>query len=188
MRKVTVDTAMTPETWTPERARKVGELFDGLAAEWHTRDTPGRWVPLEDAFERGGPMPTGTCLELGSGTGLITAFFAERFARVISADLALEMLRLAPPDLGARLQADASRLPLPDASIDCLALVNMLLFASEVDRVVAPDGVVLWVNTRGPRTPIHLTADEVAEALGPGWDGVAASAGEGTWSVFRRRN
>jgi ubiquinone/menaquinone biosynthesis C-methylase UbiE len=105
---------------------------------------------------------------------------------VIATDLALEMLRTAPRDLAPRVQADASRLPFPDATIDCLALVNMLLFVAEADRIVAPDGVILWVNTRGPHTPIHLSADEVGGALGAGWDGVASTAGEGTWAVFHR--
>jgi hypothetical protein len=78
MRRVTVETATAPETWTPERAQKVADLFDGLAAEWHTRATPGRAVPLEDAFERGGAGQRGRCLELGSGTGLITPFTSTR--------------------------------------------------------------------------------------------------------------
>ena len=62
----------------------------------------------------------------------------------------------------------------------------MFLFPAEVERVVAPHGVVVWVNSRGPETPIHLTAHEVDEALGHGWDGVASQAGWGTWSVHWR--
>ena len=62
----------------------------------------------------------------------------------------------------------------------------MFLFPAEVDRVLAPEGVVVWVNSRGSETPIHLTADEVDRALPGHWDGVASRAGWGTWSVHRR--
>ena len=34
MRLVTSDTAFSPESWTPARAAKVGELFDSLAPTW----------------------------------------------------------------------------------------------------------------------------------------------------------
>ena len=84
------------------------------------------------------------------------------------------------------MQGDGSRLPLADRSIDALILVNMFLFPAEVDRVLAATGVVVWVNSRGPETPIHLTADEVDQALPGRWDGVSSSAGWGTWSVHWR--
>ena len=62
----------------------------------------------------------------------------------------------------------------------------MLLFPVEIDRVLAPDGVLVWVNTSGEHTPIHLTAAEVERALPGAWDVVASSAGRGTWAVARR--
>jgi hypothetical protein len=91
-------------------------------------------------------------------------------------------VRVAP-----RVQADAAHLPLPSGVCDALVLVNMLLFPAEVDRVVAADGVVVWVNSLAERTPIHLPAEEVAAILPGGWTGVGSRAGGGSWCVLRRR-
>jgi hypothetical protein len=96
------------------------------------------------------------------------------------------MIRLVPPGPALPVQADGSRLPLADGALGALILVNMFLFPAEVDRVLAPPGVVVWVNSRGPETPIHLTADEVDRALPGSWDGVSSQAGWGTWSVHWR--
>ena len=71
-------------------------------------------------------------------------------------------------------------------AFDAVLMVNMLLFPSEVDRVLAPDGVVVWVNTRGDQTPIHLPPDDVATALPGEWTGVTARAGAGLWATLRR--
>jgi SAM-dependent methyltransferase len=186
MRIVTRQVAFEPEGWTPDRAARVAALFDGLADEWHTRASPARRMPLDDALARGGPIPPRLWLEVGSGTGLLTPVLAGRCRTLVAVDLSRSMLRLAPPDLGARVQSDAAALPVPDGSVDALVLVNALLFPAEAERVVAPAGVVIWVNTSGDRTPIHLDAHEVNRALGPAWHGAAAEAGWGTWVVLRR--
>ena len=186
MRKVTQQVAFDPGGWTGERRGKVESLFNELAPEWHTRDHPYRTQPLVDAFERGGDVAGGMCLELGSGTGIATPWLAERFAHVLSVDLSAEMLKLAPAGDGTRMRADASRLPLRDASIDTAVLINMFLFPIEIARVMAPAGALVWVNTSGADTPIHLPADEVDAALPGEWTGVASEAGWGTWAVLRR--
>jgi SAM-dependent methyltransferase len=185
MRVVTRQVAFEPGGWTPERAAKVAALFDGLAAEWHTRHQPERQAPLVDALERG-RVAGGRCAELGSGDGYATPVLAERFDAVVAVDLSLEMLRRAPADVGARVRADAARLPLPDASVDAVVLVNALLFPAEVDRVLRPDGALVWVCSLGDRTPIYLPAADVERALPGRWDGVASAAGAGTWAVLRR--
>ena len=53
------------------------------------------------------------------------------------------------------------------------------VLVAEVDRVLAPDGVVVWVNSSGPQTPIYLSVDDVVSRLPGTWDGVASQAGEG---------
>jgi SAM-dependent methyltransferase len=186
MRKVTRQVAFEAGGWTGERKTKVETLFDDLAHEWHTRDHPQRHQPLVDAFERGGPITPGVCLELGSGTGMATPWLADRFSLVVASDLSTEMLKLAPSGVGSRIRADGSQLPLRDQSVDAAVLINMFLFPGEMDRVVRPEGALVWVNTSGDRTPIHLTADEVDTALPGEWDGVASEAGWGTWAVLRR--
>jgi SAM-dependent methyltransferase len=184
MRKVTRQVAFEGG-WDAERAAKVAELFDGLAPEWHTRWSAERLDALTDALDRG-EVAGRVCLELGSGTGFATAILAARFSSTVAMDLSLEMLRHAPADAAPRAQADASRLPLAAGAVDVLVAVNMLLFPAEFARVLAPDGALVWVNSLGDRTPIHLPAADVAAAMGAGWSGVASSAGQGTWCVLRR--
>ena len=184
MRVVTREAVAGPVGWSDARRRDVNQLFDGLADEWHTRDGPGRHLPLLDAVDRGG-VPRGRCLELGSGTGLVTASLVEVFESVVAADLAIEMLRRAPA-VAPRLRVDGSALPLPDGSVDALVLMNMLLFPTEADRVLAPEGAVVWVNSRGPATPIHLPAQDVIDALPGRWHGIASTHGSATWCVARR--
>ena len=186
MRKVTRQVAFDPDGWNPERAGKVGELFDSLAPEWHERMRPGRMDSLVDALDRGGIERWGRAVELGSGTGFATPYLVERFDAVVAVDLSLEMLRRAVR-VAPRVQADAARLPLAAGGCDALVLVNMLLFPAEVERVVAPGGVVLWINSLAERTPIHLSADDVVAALPGRWAGVASRAGGGSWCVLRRR-
>lgn len=184
MRKVTRQVAFGGG-WDAERAAKVAELFDGLAPEWHTRWSAERLDALTDALDRGG-VGGRVCLELGSGTGFATALLAERFPVRVAMDLSFEMLRHAPADAAPRAQADAAGLPLRDGSVDALVAVNMLLFPAEVARVLRPSGALVWVNSLGDRTPIYLPAADVAAAMGDGWNGVASSAGQGTWCVLRR--
>ena len=73
-----------------------------------------------------------------------------------------------------------------DRLADAVVLVNCFLFPAEVDRVLAPDGVVVWVNSSGAETPIHLPAEDVVEALPGQWAGVQSGAGIGIWCVLRR--
>jgi hypothetical protein len=190
MRAVTRAVAFEPDGWTPERQAEVVELFDRLAPEWSSRDVAGRELPIVDAFDRGvaalAPAHPAVALELGGGTGLYSALVAERCTTLVTLDLSWEMIRLVPDGPALPVQGDGANLPLPGGSVDVLVLVNMFLFPTEVDRVLTPDGVVVWINSRGPETPIHLTADEVDQALPGHWDGVASRAGWGTWSVHRR--
>ncbi len=46
--------------------------------------------------------------------------------------------------------------------------------------------MIVWVNTRGADTPIHLPPEDVAAAMPGEWKGVAAEAGLGIWAVVRR--
>ncbi len=162
-------------------------LFDGMASQWSARSLdPNRTTPLVDSLERGGLDRAGCWIELGSGTGAGTAVLAPQVAKLTAFDLAGAMLAEAPADLAPRVHGDASRMPFADDTFDVVVMVNMLLFPNEVDRVLRPSGAVLWVNTLGDQTPIHLPVDDVLRALPGDWHGVTADAGTGFWAVFRR--
>ena len=183
MRKVT-ETVAFDAVWDSSRREKVRELFDGMAADWSSRATPEREASILDALDRGG-LAGDTVIELGSGTGLGTGHLIERFDDVIALDLSMEMLRH-QPDLVPKVQVDASMLPFPDDVADLLVLVNMLLFPAEVDRVVRPGGGLLWINTLGHETPIHLSPEAVVDALPGSWTATAGRAGSGLWAAVQR--
>lgn len=180
------DLAAGRRVWDAGTAGFVAARFDELAAEWDSARATGRDDPLRDALRRGGPLPDGVCLELGSGTGLYTALLRGAFRGVISLDLSGQMLRRAAGRSPWRVRADAGVLPLADGQVAAVAAVDMLLFPAETARVLAPDGVLLWINQLGEDGPLHLPAADVAAALPGEWQGVEADAGWGSWAVLRR--
>ena len=171
--------------WDATARAEVAGLFDSLAPEWHTRTSPERSAVVADALDRG-RVAGGSVLEVGSGIGAYSGLLARRFERVVSVDLSSEMLQLARAEPGHRVLADSVALPVSDASMDAVVLVNMLLFPDEVARVLAPGGAVVWVNSSGESTPIHLLPGEVADALPGDWTGACSRAGIGLWAVLRR--
>jgi len=187
MRRATRAIAFEPGGWTPGLVDEVRSLFDSLAQEWPTRHGAETTAVVVDALGRGGPVGAGTWLELGSGTGLVTPALLGRTRRVLAVDLSLPMLLGAPADVGLRVCADGARLPVADGSVDVAVLANAFLFPAEVRRVLAPGGTLVWSNTFGDGTPIHLPVDDVVAALGDGWDAVASTHAHGSWAVARHR-
>ena len=174
------------EPFTAEDSARVQQIFDSMAADWSEAHVdPTKAAPVGDALERGGVPAEGDWLEVGSGTGAGARVLAERVGSLVCTDLAEEMLRHAR-DLAPRVRSDASRLPFGSDRFDAVLLINMLLFPREVDRVLRPDGVVVWVNTLGDQTPIHLPPEDVLAALPGTWTGTTAHAGTGFWLVARR--
>ncbi len=175
--------------WTGELRKQVEGYFDGLAGEWHTRTSPQRTAVVMDALVRGlGPIdsPVGLAVEVGSGIGTYSSLLAERFATVLAVDLSLAMLQLAPIGPAHRAQADGSALPLGDSSAAAIVLINAFLFPAEVERVLSPDGALVWVNSSGEHTPIYLSVDDLVAALPGEWTGTSGQAGGGHWCVLRR--
>ncbi len=180
---------LLPPPWGAQARLEVATYFDAMADEWHTRTSPERDAVVADALDRGLPADLGrgdVCLELGSGIGAYTPLLVGRWRRVLAVEVAMEMLLRAPADVGHRLLTDGARLPLRDGAASAVVLVNCFLFPAEVDRVLGPDGVVVWVNSSGSQTPIHLRGDEVLAALPGSWVGVTSGAGEGLWTVLQR--
>jgi SAM-dependent methyltransferase len=185
MRRLTRATAFG-EPWTDDDAERVAQVFDGLAPDWSADHVdPTKAAPLLDAIDRGSVPVDGRWIELGSGTGAGCRALDGIVGEHITFDLSFQMLAHAP-DRVPRVQADSAALPLADDSADVVLMINMILFPSEVDRVLRPDGVIVWVNTLGDQTPIHLPPTDVEAALPGAWEGTTSFAGTGLWAVLRR--
>ena len=184
------DAAFDPDAWTDERRRQLIALFDTLAEDWSSRDVPGREAPILDALDRGLAAAPSTerrvAIDVGAADGINDRHLTPTFPDLITLDLSLEMLRRATDHVTNRVQADGSGLPVADRSVDVILLINAFLFPIEIERVLAPNGVLIWVNSRGAATPIGLPSNDVDQALPGEWAGVASSAGWGTWSVHWR--
>jgi SAM-dependent methyltransferase len=181
--------AADPTVWTPDLARQTVRRYAELAPVWDGERGGYRRVPLADALARGGPFRTaGPCLEIGGGTGLLTPLLAEVWPMVISLDLSPDML--ARSTARYRVRADAARSPLAGGRAAAVVLADAPLFAGEVVRLLAQDGVLLWSNALGADAPHHVPLPVVRSALaaasGVAWSAVTAEAGWGTWAVLRR--
>jgi SAM-dependent methyltransferase len=173
--------------WDSQTSDQVVSVFDELASEWHTRTSPQRTAVVEDALSRGfGRRSDSLAVEVGAGIGTYSGLLVERFDDVLALDISLEMTRLAPGDRAHRVLADGADLPVRCGAADAVVMINAFLFPAEVARVLRRGGVVIWVNSSGGQTPIHLSTDEVVSALPFPVDGVEARAGVGTWCVLTR--
>ncbi|MFP6776118.1 MAG: malonyl-ACP O-methyltransferase BioC [PS1 clade bacterium] len=101
---------------------------------------------------------TGTILDLGSGTGLMTEKIVSRFpeSRIICLDFAQKSLIKNNSSL--KICADANKIPLADNSIDIVVSNLMMQWCTDLDnvfkecyRVLNSDGLFLF-STFGPDT------------------------------------
>jgi SAM-dependent methyltransferase len=131
---------------------------------------------------------TGPCLEIGSGTGVLTGLLLDLWQAVVCVDLSWGMLARASS--GWRVQADAARLPVADAAAAAVLIGDAPLFAAQTVRVLSADGVVVWVNALGRQAPFHVPTPLLLEALtsasGGSWEAVQSEAYWGSWAVLRR--
>jgi SAM-dependent methyltransferase len=181
--------AQDPQSWSLEEARLVVNRYQGLASRWDTDRGWYRPIPLADALARGGPFPSGPCVEVGCGTGLLTPLLTATWPETVCVDITMAMLRRAQG--ATRLRADAARLPLADGIASAVVLADAPLFAGEVVRVLTATGVVLWCNALGTDAPHHVPISVVVTALrracgGQRWTATTAEAGWGLWAVLRR--
>jgi SAM-dependent methyltransferase len=128
-------------------------------------------------------------LEIGSGTGILTPYLQEVWNDVVCVDLSMNMISRG--HIGCRVQADASRLPFPDASFDAIVIGDAPLFAGETLRVLAPSASLIWSNALGSGAPYHLPTGDIWGAVvgttpGSEWSAVESEALWGSWVVFHR--
>jgi len=172
--------------WSDERRERISAAFDELSDGWHADHTSDlRLAPIIDVLDRG-DLGSGALVELGAGTGAGTERIVGRHPVAAAIELSVGMISAADATLAPFVRADASELPLRDGSVDIAVLVNMFLFADEIDRVLSPTGRLVWVNTMGEETPIHLPPERVLEVLPGEWNATASRAGTGFWCVARR--
>ena len=171
-RLVTDAVVRRPLLWRVFR-RPLRTMFDGLAPTWETRIGPHHLWALELALD--GAPPPRQVLDLGTGTGVVALALAERYpeAEVVGIDLSPGMIeearRRLSPELAARVRfevGDASALACADGDFDLVVLSNMIPFADELARVVAPGGLLVLSFSRGAETPIYVAPEVLRRELG----------------------
>ena len=178
-----------PSSWTPELATLTAEVFDAMAETWVEERGGYRAAPLVDALDRGGPPAQGRCLEIGSGTGVLTPHLQEVWDELVCVDLSMKMMLR--QRTGRQVQADASTLPFPDGAFNVIVIGDAPLFADEVVRLLASDGAVIWSNALGQGAPYHLPTVDMWDAFvgaapDSRWSAVESEALWGSWVVFHR--
>jgi SAM-dependent methyltransferase len=137
-------------------------------AQLYERGRPG-WPTA--ALEAAGVPPDARVLDLGAGTGKLTALLCDRFADVVAVEPAHAMREV----LGRRvprahvLAGTAHEVPLAEASLDAVFAAQAFHWfddergLAEISRVLRPEGalVLLWNLPAGPWSP----SAEAAEAL-----------------------
>jgi SAM-dependent methyltransferase len=138
-----------------------------------------RYVPIADALlEAAAPKRDDDVLELGAGTGLVTARVAPRVRSLVATDRSAGMLAVAResipprPGLSFALVDYAARLPFLDASFD-LVLSGLTYVqdsrdpVAEIARVLRPDGRVALAMWGNGYHELRLLSDAL-ESMGRG--------------------
>jgi len=127
------------------------EASHGIGRPGGTWSIANRYVPFLARHLK----PGDTVLEIGSGTGRLTAELAKLSATVIASDIAPGMLKWARQanGLGAGVVADAERLPFRTGVFDACVAMNALSYCVDKDaavreahRVLKPGGTLLLID------------------------------------------
>ncbi|HEY0704424.1 MAG TPA: ubiquinone/menaquinone biosynthesis methyltransferase [Candidatus Acidoferrales bacterium] len=121
-----------------------------------------RWKRL--GVERA-PLPeNATVLDLAAGTGDFSKLVRERLpkSRSIAVDITEQMLRLARASgLDEAVCGDATALPFPDGSFDCVFIgyglrnfPDLKTALAEIERVTRPGGLMVSLDFFLPRNPV----------------------------------
>lgn len=147
-----------------EKQRAVREMFDAIAPRYDLvnrimtfrLDVRWRRRTVRELDLRAGSL----VLDLASGTGDLCIDLRRAGHVPISIDLSFGMLQ-ADRSGAPRVQADITRLPVPDGSVDGVTcgfalrnLVSLPAFFTELARVVQPGGRIALLDVGTPRNPL----------------------------------
>ena len=138
------------------RNRTVAELFERAAESYDRRSNP--YTMRRRAASLAAHV-VGRSVELGGGTGAVTAQLSDR-SRAIHSDISPRMCRVAMNKLGcASLCFDAESIPLADETVDTAISAEMIYylerpqcFLAEAHRVLRPDGRLVLSTTNPAMT------------------------------------
>lgn len=161
------------ENMTPERAREWD--YDALAAHYRLR-APYDASALDEAFARLAPKAGADCVDIGAGSGRLTAELVSRGLRVTAVEPSAAMRAIGERDVAAArwIGADAQHCGLDAGCCSVLAFgssFNVMPTRSALDiaaRLLRPHGglLVLW-NHRDLDDPLQQRLQRAIECILP---------------------
>lgn len=147
-----------------DRAAPGYETGHGIGLPGGAWSIENKYLPFLKSRLRGDEL----LLEIGAGTGAITAHLRRMVKAVVPADISTRMLEqgLLLGRFNSAVAADAEALPFPDSSFDAVAAISALSYCTgkdrallEVGRVLKPGGVFLLIDMNYLlHLPYHLMA------------------------------
>lgn len=134
------------------RTAAYDEISSWYENEFLTASRPGDPLRIDATLRALLGPGSGTCLEIGCGTGVHAATVRELGRTPVGVDLSAGMLRFATGRLAA-VRADAERLPIADASVP--AAISVMIHTDvpgypavlrEAARVLTPGGVFVHIG------------------------------------------
>jgi SAM-dependent methyltransferase len=145
-----------------------------------------RFDSLAHDLVRGDWPRATTCVEIVSGTGRFTGLLGEIFGQVLTVDISGQTPSDAPIDPGSTIRAGAAALPIVTGSLAAVVCIDVFPCPAEIDRVLRPDGALLWISRPGVEHPLFSGTSALVGALGEGWSATESETRWGRWTVLRR--
>lgn len=155
-------------------------VYEGTAAAWVAGpEKVYRRLATSVVAECPEPLAGTRVLDLGAGTGAVSTLAAARGARVVAADLAVDMLRAHADARPPAVRADALQLPFRDAAFGAVVAAFLLNHfgdplpvLQEAARVTAAGGVIVASTFAAGPDPVKTALDATVQAHGweaPAW-------------------